>query len=275
MARILACPVGDGAYPGTVCGRYAQLADLDDLEEVFDVSRDDVAADVDPTPRYNAAPTQPLPVVLPRGDDAPRRLAAMRWGIAPGDPKRIGRSTTINARSENLFRRRGRMAEAFRKRRCVVPASGFYEWAAADAGGRRGRRVPHFVHRRDERPFGFAGVWADTEGPGGGVWRGFAIVTVPALGIVADLHDRMPAILAGPDAVDRWLDPELHDPEPLVITLGGPDDRRRTLEAFEAYRVGAAVGSPDVEGPELVAPYVRDDGPLFDAVRVDPDRGGP
>jgi putative SOS response-associated peptidase YedK len=287
-----------------MCGRYAQLADLEELEEAFDVPAGSLArglatgrpgaGDVEADeatdrasggvlgPRYNAAPTQALPVLVPR--DAPGGeggwppvLSVKRWGLrSAADPKALSRPATINARGEGLWRRRGRLPEAFRNRRCLVPASGFYEWRRRKSARRGGRKQPYFLRRRDRRPFAFAGIWSATRGPGGGAWEGFAIVTVPAEGIVADLHHRMPAILRDAESRALWLDPERRDPDELAVALGAPRDRAASLDAFEVYPVDPRVGSPAVDDPELIAPLRRDDGPLFDrAAGVDPDRPGP
>src|ERR1051326_5590811 len=149
-------------------------------------------------PRYNVAPTQPIPIV--RLDEGRRQFALMRWGLIPAwvkDPKTF--SLLINARAESVLDKPA-FRNAMRRRRCLIPADGFYEWR--EVGG---RKQAYFVRRRDGAPFAFAGLYETWPGPNGEGLDPAAIVTTTANRTLAVIHDRMPAILA-PEAFALWLD---------------------------------------------------------------------
>jgi putative SOS response-associated peptidase YedK len=244
-----------------MCGRYTLAAPLDDLVEVFDVAH--VALD-SWRPHFNAAPTQDLPVVL-RGPDGLRRLGPMRWGLVPfwADDPSIG-NRMINARSETVAKKPA-FREAFRRRRCVVPMDGFYEWRARPVeGSRKPLKIPFWIHRPDRRPFGVAGLWERWRGgrgrgddPGGrpdgerveedAPLVTFTILTTSASGWMEPLHDRMPAVL-GDAEMALWLDPDT-DAEALARVLGPAPD-----SLFEAWEVSRAVNRPVVDEPDCVEP---------------------
>ena len=154
-------------------------------------------------PRYNVAPTQPIPVVLI--DKGARHFQLMRWGLLPSwvkDPR--GFTVLINARSETVLEKPA-FKRAIRRRRGLVPADGYYEWKAID-----GRKQPYFIHRADGAPLGFAAVFETWVGPNGEELDTVAIVTAAAREDLAALHDRVPVTIAEKD-FDRWLD--CHDDE--------------------------------------------------------------
>jgi putative SOS response-associated peptidase YedK len=149
-------------------------------------------------PRYNVAPTQPIPVVLV--ENGARHFRLMRWGLLPSwlkDPK--GFSLLINARSETVLEKPA-FRHAIRRRRGLIPADGYYEWKAID-----GRKQPFFIHRADGEPLGFAAVFETWIGPNGEELDTVAIVTAAASEDLATLHDRVPVTIS-PRDFERWLD---------------------------------------------------------------------
>ncbi len=217
-----------------MCGRYTLYHDEEDLSELF-------ALDAFPwTPRYNIAPTQWVPIVRTGSDGARGRLDA-RWGLVPAwvkDPSAF-KMLLFNARSETVGEKPA-FRDAVRRARCVVPASGFYEWRVDGAGA----KVPHYVHRRDGAPLALAGLFA--ERPQGDPRFSAAILTTEPNALMAELHDRMPVILE-PAALERWLDPSIRD-------LAGLEDLLRPAAdgLLEAYPVHRAVGNARVDEPRLV-----------------------
>jgi len=243
-----------------MCGRFVAASSPTLLAERFH-AEDTVEATV---PDYNVAPREDVVVVRERadGDTTRRVLSRLRWGLVPTwakDPS-VG-DRMINARAETVTRSSA-FQVAFEKRRCLIPADGFYEWRKAPPppGSTRGRREPFFIHRRDGEPMAFAGLWAVWKVPDGqagtigsddGWLRSCSIVTTKANELLAPIHDRMPVVLAE-DAWDAWLDPTPAAGD-RVATLGGllvpaPDDW------FELYAVSDRVNRVVEKGPELVRP---------------------
>lgn len=218
-----------------MCGRYTHYFTWRQLHELYRL-----LTPRDPRPvaaRYNAAPTQELPVVI--ADTEGRELRMMRWGLIPYWSKDGGQPySTINARAESIATKPA-FREPFRRRRCLVPASGFYEWR------REGKyKQPYYITLPDG-PMTFAGLWDRWRGPEGPVHT-FTIVTTAAAPAIAHLHDRMPAILAGDDW-DAWLDPET--PLPVLEDLLRPWEGR-----LEICAVSRAVNSPAPDDPGLIEP---------------------
>ena len=230
-----------------MCGRYTVGAPLDELVEVFDVAH--LALD-DWRPRFNAAPTQQLPVLL-RSRDGERRLGPMRWGLVPfwADDPSIG-NRMINARSESAARKPA-FRQAFRRRRCIVPMDGFFEWRPRTVPeSKKPLKIPFWIHRPDRTPFAVAGLWErwrpDAEAE---ALTSFTILTTAAGDWMRPLHDRMPAILRG-EEVDRWLDPDA-EAATLGELLHPTGDGVGELEAWEVSR---DVNRPVHDGPELIEP---------------------
>ena len=163
--------------------------------------------------RYNGAPRQELLVIRENHLTGQRSLDLLRWGLIPSwisDPD--GGRKPINAMAETV-RVKPTFRDAYRKRRCIVPVDGFFEWQAT-----RGAKQPYAVAMEDRTPFGLAGLWENWRDPATGEWvRTFAIVTAPSNEMIAQIHDRMPAILR-PDDYDRWLGKE-PDPYDLLATF--------------------------------------------------------
>ncbi len=211
-----------------------------EIARIFDAEVRDQQAHDELGPRYNVAPTQPVSVVVQR--DEGRFVELHRWGLVPAwssSPARQG-ARLINARSETIdaspaFR------NSFIRRRCVIPADGFYEWR------RDGRaRIPFLIRARDAHPLAFAGLWAPWRDPDSGEWLlSCAVVTTPANATVCRLHDRMPAILT-PESWRLWVDPMLNDAALLRDML-----RPAAEDTLELLPVSSRVNSPHNEGADL------------------------
>jgi putative SOS response-associated peptidase YedK len=213
-----------------MCGRYTLSAPADALVPLFDLDEVPVVA---LAPRYNIAPSQPVPVVRRSPDTGTQRLDFVRWGLIPSwakDPA-IG-SRLINARSETVAEKPAFRA-ALRQRRCLLPADGFYEWATEG-----GRKHPYHFRRRDGGAFALAGLWEVWHAPTGDTVETCTILTTDANDVVRPIHPRMPVILP-PDAYALWLDPTVDRPGPLLPLLVPFDPA-----AMSAHRANPRVNSP-------------------------------
>jgi len=208
-----------------MCGRYRLSRRKQILEERFDAS-----FDVDDwVPRYNIAPTQPVPVLRQHPKEPRRVLSLMRWGLIPSWSKDMsGAASMINARSESAATRPA-FRDPMRFRRCLLPADGFYEWR------RTGTPQPYCFELDDGQPFAFAGLWDGWRGPGGQWIKSCSILTTSPNSLAAAIHDRMPVILDRSD-YDLWLDPGLTDLE-AVSDLLKPFDANR----MHVYPVSARI----------------------------------
>ena len=221
-----------------MCGRYAFFSPAEAVRRTF--ALDDMPTLV---PRYNIAPTQPVPAVRVV-EGGTRRLSMLHWGLVPrwAKERAIG-NRMINARAETLAEKPA-YRDAFRRRRCLVLADGWYEWQAA-AGGKQ----PWFIRMRDARPFAFAGLWERWKDPADeSLLESCTIVTTDASESMRRIHDRMPAVLAEQDW-DRWLDPACADTTRLSQALGP-----FTGEALQAWPVSRLVNAPKNDGPKLIEP---------------------
>jgi putative SOS response-associated peptidase YedK len=190
-------------------------------------------------PRYNVAPTQPVPIV--RLTEGQRSFALVRWGLIPScvkDPRAF--SLQINARGESV-NEKAAFRMAMRRRRCLFPADGFYEWRQDK------ERRPFFVRLKTGGSMAFAGLWETWSGPNGEEMDTAAIVTTSANRTLAPIHPRMPVIVP-PDAFDFWLDPKIDGETAAALIVPAPD------ELLEAYEVSSAVNSVANDSVELVAP---------------------
>jgi putative SOS response-associated peptidase YedK len=206
-------------------------------------------------PRFNVAPDQLVPVVRIAPPEHEATVEMLLWGLLPGwatDRSKRGAACFINARVETVATKPA-FAEAFRDRRCVLMADGFYEWRKAEK-----RRLPYLVRTCDSAPLAIAGIWEPANVALGRKADSCAIITVPALPPVDSLHDRMPAILRHGD-VGMWLDPEMRDVDALKDVLG----RGSSIELF-MVPVGLRVNNPANDDPECIQPAAGDgvdDGP--------------
>jgi putative SOS response-associated peptidase YedK len=258
-----------------MCGRYASSASPTRLAEEFEV--DDIFEGL-PGPDYNVAPTVAVPAVFERrvkeSGDVRRRLAPLVWGLVPSwakDPS-IG-SRMINARLETVAEKPA-YAKAFRARRCLLPADGFYEWYTAEqpatSGGRPGkpRRQPFFLHRADGGLLVMAGIYEIWRDPSkdredDDAWlRTCSVITTRATDAAGHIHDRMPMVVPR-DAIDQWLDPALTEPGQALALLSVTE-----AAALEAYAVSTAVNSVQNNDSSLLLPLAETDGPV--AVPAEP-----
>jgi putative SOS response-associated peptidase YedK len=219
-----------------MCGRYAITTAPEAIRRLFGYpEQPNFPA------RYNVAPTQPIPIV--RLQTGARHFALVRWGLLPSwvkDPK--GFSLVINARGESALDKPA-FRNAMRRRRCLVPADGFYEWKrTGDA------KQPYFIRLRGGAPFAFAGLWETWTGPNGEEMETAAIVTTAASRSIAAIHDRMPVMLT-PDAFDMWLDCDRVDATTATALIAPVRD-----ELIEAHPVSRAVNKVDNDNPDLIAP---------------------
>ena len=221
-----------------MCGRFTLFTPASRLAEVF-LPGEAVSL----APRYNIAPSQPVLAVRVAPATGRREFATPRWGLIPSWAKdaSIG-SRLINARAETVSEKPA-FRRAFRERRCLVPADGFYEWKQ-EATGKR----PFYVRMRDGAPFAFAGLWERWEKIPGEAVETCAILTTEPNDLLAPLHDRMPVIVA-PEDFERWLDPAVRSPELLAPLL-----HPFPAGAMEAFPVGRAVNNPRSDDPSCVRP---------------------
>jgi putative SOS response-associated peptidase YedK len=220
-----------------MCGRYAFFSPAEAVKRIF--ALDDVP---ELEPRYNIAPTQSVPAVR-MGEEGARAFAMLHWGLVPkwAKERAIG-NRMINARSETLAEKPS-FREAFKKRRCLVLADGWYEWQVA-AGGKQ----PWFIRRKDSRPFAFAGLWERWKDPAvGSTLESCTIVTTDAAESIKKIHERMPVVLEESDW-DRWMDTAFSDTETLSELLKPGDPK-----TFEAWPVSREVNAPKNQGPALIA----------------------
>lgn len=217
-----------------MCGRYAVTSAPEAIRALFGYPEQPNFP-----PRYNVAPTQPIAIV--RLLDGKRQFALVRWGLLPSwvkDPKNF--SLVINARGESLTDKPA-FSAAVKRRRCLVPADGFYEWKTS-----KGRNQPYFVRAKSGGPIAFAGLWETWMGPNGEELETAAIVTTRANRTLADIHERMPVVVP-PDAFNLWLDCANVDVE-TAMTLVAPAREA----ALEAYEVSTAVNRTANDNPKLI-----------------------
>lgn len=219
-----------------MCGRFTLAASAAELATLFDL--EDAPA---LPPRYNIAPSQP--VVVARLDAAGRRhLALMRWGLIPAWIKEItAGAALINARSETAAEKPSFRA-AFKRRRCLIPATGFFEWQK-----RGDRKQPYLIARQDGRPFAMAGLWEFWQGGDGSELTSCTILTTTANAVVQPLHERMPVLIDPQDFAD-WLDPAT--PADLLHHLL----RSAPAAGMHAFPVSAVVNNPANDTPACLQP---------------------
>lgn len=219
-----------------MCGRYV-LRQTDGLQERFGLS----APPGKMPARYNVAPSERMPVIVQRGED--RVAEWMTWGLIPSWSKEPKASfSTFNARAEGIAEKPA-FRTPLRRRRCLVPADGFYEWSKTG-----GRKQPYFIHRPDDQLFAFAGLYDIWQGQTGDAIASFTIVTTTPNDLISPLHDRM-AVILSPDDESEWLDPGVTDAFQITRLLQpAPDD------VLEVYPVGLKVNRAGTESPSLIAP---------------------
>lgn len=221
-----------------MCGRFTNDAKPKDVEKEFKIGK------VNPklfTPRYNIAPTQTIPVVLESSGE--RIVDALRWGLIPSWAKDDSTGNKlINARAETLAEKPS-FRTAFRSHRCIIPATGFYEWQKAS----KGVKQPFYFYLKDKDVFGFAGLfeeWLDKET--GEQIETFTIITTEANKVLEPVHERMPVILKSKD-YDQWLDEKEKDTDKLQKLL-----KPYPASEMASYKVSRSVNIPSHDSPELI-----------------------
>ncbi len=220
-----------------MCGRYNIITDAQALYDAFQVETELGAQGL---ARYNVAPATEQLVIT--NEDGLRRACWHHWGLIPhwAKDQTIGYKT-INARGESAAVKPAFRA-AFRQRRCLVPATGFYEWKLEQGG-----KQPYLIRPKGGGLFAFAGLWESWTGPGGEL-RSFTIITTEPNALMKRIHDRMPAIVPRAQYA-RWLDPALRDPaqiQPLIASCPAGE--------LDAFPVGRGIGNARNQGPELIEP---------------------
>jgi putative SOS response-associated peptidase YedK len=222
-----------------MCGRAYSTYTDEELEIRYGAKR---PAILRVQPNYNFSPTQFSPVVRVRNDE--RVVETSKWGLIPFRPKPGLKSSfaPINAKAETVAEK-PMFKHSFLRRRCIVPVSGFYEWKRCDETKR-----PFAIHLKDEKIMSMAGIYSSIELDDGEVLDTFAILTTEPNAKMADIHDRMPVILAQKDE-EEWLDPENQDAKRLAKFL-----RPCPANWLETYEVSTLVNSPRNNSPEILRP---------------------
>jgi putative SOS response-associated peptidase YedK len=228
-----------------MCGRFTLTTSVRDLANLFEATEVQVPA---VQPRFNIPPTAQVLAVRRLPGHEGRQLVPLRWGLIPTwaqDPA-IG-NRLINARAETVAEKPA-FRDAFRKRRCLVLADGFFEWKK-----KGGKKEPYLVRMRDGKPFAFAGLWDRWHDLDKQTVESCTILTADANELVRPLHNRMPVILE-PGAYDPWLDPETHDQQKLEPLL-------HSYPAVEmtAFPVNARVNSPRNDDPTCIEPVTAEE----------------
>lgn len=224
-----------------MCGRYHLNATPAEVGQMFDVDvRDNFP------PRYNIAPTQPIPAIR-LNERGAREYALLRWGFIPSWAKqswheKMGSKPLINARAETVAEK-PTFRSAFKRRRCLVPANGFYEWRKTDGG-----KQPYEIAPADGSLFALGGVWETAHDPDGGEIDTAAILTLASGPDVKPLHHREPLVIQPAD-YQRWLAADERDLGEIEALLAAPPKG-----FWRAHPVSKAVNSPRNDGPDLIAP---------------------
>ena len=239
-----------------MCGRYGLTGDHAGMLDAFDIKAD-LRRDIDwksLMPRYNVGPTDQVPVIFQKDGD--RVMEPMRWGLIPFRTSNMrgrtalseqGKSinTPINARAETVDSN-GIFKRSFERRRCIIPAAGFYEWKKLGVS-----KVPYWIHLADKRWMGFAGLYTWWKSPEGQWVPSSTIITTSANGFIEPVHDRMPVILTE-GVYHTWLDPEDEDLAELKEVLIPYPSHEMAM-----HEVPSLVNKVQNDGPELIEPAAR------------------
>lgn len=223
-------------YLSGMCGRFTLFTPPEDILATFGI--DTLPKGFTLAPRFNIAPSQDIAII--RADEQQRHIGPARWGLVPGWSKEARpRYSTINARIESVAEKPAYRVP-FRRRRCLIPADGFYEWAQRSEG-----KIPHYICRQDRKLLAFAGLWDHWSGDDE-AFDSCVIITAPAQGVMQSLHSRMPVILDA-TAWDGWLDPACTAPEEVATRLvPAPAD------SLAAWPVSTWVNSPAHDAPRCL-----------------------
>lgn len=219
-----------------MCGRYTLATTANALQQSFDLTQ--VPADF--TPRYNIAPSQSIYLI--KSDDR-TQLQTARWGLIPSWAKDASiANKLINARSETLTEKPS-FRNAFKSRRCLIPATGFYEWQKEGK-----QKKPHYIHMIEHQPFAMAGLWESWQDPSGQAIETCTIITTEPNDIIRPFHHRM-AVIIPPDHIDFWLDEDV--PTTEFAPLFAPFDH----QMMAAYEVSTMVNNVTNDSPQMIEPF--------------------
>lgn len=227
-----------------MCGRFTLIAEPDKLKEIFDISD---TSNCQWEARYNIAPTQNIATVLYNSENEKRECRSLRWGLIPSwskDSKMAAR--TINARAETLAEKPS-FRSAFKRRRCLIIADGFYEWKKVET-----KKQPYYFQLEDKQPFAFAGLWEEWQSPEDEKITSCTIVTTEANELLQPIHHRMPVLLQQSD-YETWLDPQLQKTELLKELLHPFEAEKMTMTA-----VSTKVNNPLHTSAECITPLGRE-----------------
>jgi len=223
-----------------MCGRFVQNITFKTLQQNFNIR----TTDADIIPNYNIAPTQEILTIIKQDNE--NTLKKFHWGLVPFWAKDISVSSRmINARAETVSSKPS-FRNAFKQRRCLVPANGFYEWES-----RKGHKQPYYVSIPSGEPFAFAGLWetwTDKDNDGESIYKSCTIITTAASESILEIHQRMPAIL-DPHYYEKWLNVEIQDPKELEIIL-----KNNIIYKMKYYPVSTFVNSVKNNNPNCIKP---------------------
>ena len=221
-----------------MCGRFTLNQTAEAIEQTFHVTK---IPDLEP--QYNIAPTQMVAAVLYNSETKERELQKLRWGLIPSWAKDLGMGAKlINARAETAAEKPA-FRSAFKHRRCLLVADGFYEWQHHGS-----KKQPYYFHLQEGKVFGFAGLWEQWRSPQGEEITSCTILTTKCNELLQPIHERMPVILQQQD-YSLWLDPQVETPEPLQQILNPYPS-----EAMIAYPVSTVVNSPKHNSSDCIKP---------------------
>jgi putative SOS response-associated peptidase YedK len=222
-----------------MCGRFSLIVSEEELKKAFSVS-----GDIEVPTSYNIPPGQDIPAVRGPSDQSDEReLVSLQWGLVPfwADEPDIG-SNLINARAETVHEKPS-FRDAYEKRRCIIPASGFYEWKSEN-----GSKQPYYIKPKEDPLFGFAGLWESwTDEERDQELNSCTIITTSPNRIMKPIHNRMPVILPT-SRYDPWLDPD-QDPEHLSSFLTPCQSSQ-----MDAYAISSEVNNPEYDNPSCIEP---------------------
>lgn len=223
-----------------MCGRFVQNFTLETIKKLFNIG----ITPTDIASNFNVAPAQEILVILKHDNE--NRLEKLFWGLVPFWAKDISiGSRMINARAETVSKKAS-FRNAFKKRRCLIPAGGFYEWK-----GEKGDKQPYYITLPSGEPFAFAGLWEtrkDKESDDESVYKSCTIITTEASDSIRELHNRMPVILK-PMVYEKWLDAAIQDPKELEVIL-----KDGVIQDMKYYPVSKLVNSVKNNDPNCIKP---------------------
>ncbi len=219
-----------------MCGRYTLTASPEAVQQAFTLDTLPILQ-----PRYNIAPTQPVPIIT---SEKPKELTIVSWGLIPSWSKDTsGASKLINARAETIEEKPSFRA-AYKYRRCLIPADGFFEWQSVDNGG---KKKPQFIYVGEHEVFAFAGLWERWQSPGGDEVHTCTILTTEPNDLIKPLHHRMAVILDKAD-YDAWLSPDSKPGELKHLLRSYPSER------MNLYEISTLVNNARIDTPEILQP---------------------